>query len=140
MRTYITGSEQETQACGAMLAGELSAPAVVALSGGLGAGKTAFVRGMASVLAPGAHVSSPTYALVHEYGGKPPLVHFDMYRIAGWADLESTGYYDYLASGAVLAVEWSENIAAALPEGTVYVTIEDLGAGKRRILIGEAPV
>lgn len=140
MQQTVTHSVQETEVCAARLASSLTAPTVVALFGDLGMGKTAFVRGMASVLAPDAAVSSPTFSLVHEYGGNPPLVHFDMYRICGWEDLETTGYYDYLASGAILAVEWSENITAALPENTVYVTIERIDDQSRCIWIGDKPI
>jgi tRNA threonylcarbamoyladenosine biosynthesis protein TsaE len=97
---------------------------VLAFFGGLGMGKTAFVRGLASVHCPEAQVSSPTFALVNEYGGTPPLIHFDMYRVDGYEDLLTTGFFDYLDMGAVLSVEWSENIENALPENTVRVTIE----------------
>lgn len=92
MAVYQTNSEQETMALGAQLARSLTGGSVVAMFGGLGMGKTAFVRGMAQVLAPGAAVTSPTFALVHEYGGNPPLCHFDMYRVENWEDLYSTGF------------------------------------------------
>lgn len=82
-----------------------------------------------------AEVSSPTFALVHEYGGTPPLVHFDMYRVNGWEDLDSTGFFDYIGRGAVLAVEWSENIEAALPPDAIRVRFEALGETKRRITV-----
>ncbi len=96
-------------------------------------GKTAFVRGMAVGLGLSAEVSSPTFALVHEYGGQPPLVHFDMYRVSGWEDLYSTGFFEYLDAGCILAVEWSENIEAALPPHTVRIHFERLGDTTRRI-------
>ena len=82
----------------------------MALFGGMGMGKTAFVRGMAAGFGLKAEVSSPTFSLVNEYGGHPPFVHFDMYRVSGWDDLMTTGFFDYLDSGAVIAVEWSERI------------------------------
>lgn len=123
-----TASPAETEAIGAELARKLleneSLPRYVALYGDLGVGKTAFVRGVASVLAPGAAVRSPTFALVHEYRGTPPLFHFDMYRITGEDDLYSIGYDDYLTRGGVILVEWSENIPYALPDLFLRVTIQ----------------
>ncbi len=130
-----THTENETQALGERLAAKCTAGTVVAFFGGLGMGKTAFVRGMARHLSPDAHVSSPTFALVNDYGGTPPLVHFDMYRITGWEDLDTTGYYDYQDQGAVLAVEWSENIEAALPPDAVRVTFRRLSETEREITI-----
>lgn len=135
MTVTVTHSAAETEALGAAFARSLIGGTVVALYGGLGMGKTAFVRGMASVLSPKAEVSSPTFALVHDYGGSPPLVHFDMYRVAGWDDLYATGFFDYIDAGAVVAVEWSENIEAALPEGTRRVTFTRLSDTDRRIEI-----
>lgn len=137
MRTVITRSPEETEALGAALAGTLTGGTVVALFGGLGMGKTAFVRGMARAMAPQAQVSSPTFALVNEYGGTPPLVHFDMYRIGSWDELYSTGFFEYLDAGAVLAVEWSENIEGALPESTVRVRFSREDEQTRRIEIEE---
>lgn len=132
---FFTNSEQETMELGNRLARQCKAGTVVAFFGGLGMGKTAFVRGMAQVLAPSAHVSSPTFALVNDYGGNPPLVHFDMYRISGWEDLDVTGFFDYQEQGAVLAVEWSENIEAALPETAVRITFERLSETRRKITV-----
>lgn len=131
----VTHSPAETEAVAARLAAVLRAGDVVALFGGLGMGKTAFVRGMAEGRGLDAEVSSPTFALVHEYGGSPPLVHFDMYRIGCWDDLYSTGFFDYLDTGAILAVEWSENIEAALPDNAVRVCFERLAENERRITI-----
>lgn len=133
--TVVTHSESETGELGARLAACCTAGTVVAFFGGLGMGKTAFVRGMASVLSPDAHVSSPTFALVNNYGGTPPLVHFDMYRVTGWEDLDTTGYYDYQDQGAILAVEWSENIEMALPSHAVRVTFRRLSETEREITI-----
>jgi len=135
---YITRSEAETEALGARTAKELLARfpdgAVFAMFGGLGMGKTAFVRGMAIGLGLDAEVSSPTFALVNDYG---PLVHFDMYRLEGTdeADLASTGFYDYLEAGRMLAVEWSEHIEDYLPPGTVRAVFEKLGDDTRKIII-----
>lgn len=135
MKTVITHSPAETEAVGRELAASLQSGRVIALFGGLGMGKTAFVRGMAAGRGLNAEVSSPTFALVHEYGGTPPLIHFDMYRITGWEDLYTTGFFDYLEQGALLAVEWSENIENALPEDAIRVTIEALSDTDRRITI-----
>lgn len=132
---WNTHSAEETEAAGAALARELGPGTVVAMFGGLGMGKTAFVRGMAAGLGLQAEVSSPTFALVHEYGGNPPLVHFDMYRVSGWDDLYSTGFFDYLDQGAILAVEWSENIEAALPDDAVRVVFERAGDTGRVITV-----
>lgn len=130
---WTTRSPEETEAVGARLAGSLTGGQVVALFGGLGMGKTAFVRGMAAGLGLRGPVSSPTFALVHEYGGQPPLVHFDMYRVSGWDDLYTTGFFDYIDAGCILAVEWSEHIEAALPEDALRVRFTRLSETERRI-------
>lgn len=132
---FETHSAAQTEEVGARLAASLRGGAVVAMFGGLGMGKTAFVRGMAQTMCPAAEVSSPTFALVQDYGGNPPLVHFDMYRIETWDDLYATGFFDYIDAGAVLAVEWSEQIEGALPEDAVRVTFERLSDTDRRITI-----
>ncbi len=124
----ISSSVQETEAFGAALANEFNTrselPPFLALFGDLGVGKTAFVRGFASVIAPNAIVRSPTFALVNEYRSKPrSLFHFDMYRIETEEDLESIGFYDYFNRGGICLVEWSENIPYALPEEYLRVTI-----------------
>ncbi len=116
MVEYISTSPQMTEQLGKTLASELKPGMVVAFFGDMGSGKTVFTRGLASGLHCSESVSSPTFALVHEYGGEPPLAHFDMYRISTWDALDSTGFYDYIDQGYVLAVEWSENIENALPE------------------------
>lgn len=134
MPKYITNTPQETEDLGAKLSSHLKAGDVVALYGGLGMGKTAFVRGMAAGLGLDCtQVSSPTFALVNDYGGNPPLVHFDMYRINSWEDLYSTGFFDYLDADAVLAVEWSENIENALPEQAIRVTFSRISDNQRQI-------
>ncbi len=119
MSTFVSHSVKETEEYGEKLACELRAGDVVALFGGMGMGKTQLVRGMARGMGLSATVSSPTFALVHDYGGQPPLVHFDMYRVNGWEDLYSTGFFDYVDMGAILIVEWSENIEQALPEDAI---------------------
>ena len=135
MSRIVTHSPSAPEAVGSRLAAQCGAGTVVAFFGGLGMGKTAFVRGMAQVLAPQAEVSSPTFALVNDYGGNPPLVHFDMYRVTGWEDLDTTGFFEYQDAGAVLAVEWSENIEAALTADAIRVTFERLSETERAITI-----
>ena len=120
----ITHSPQETEQFGEQLGKRLIGNEVLALRGGMGMGKTALVRGIARGVGSKSEVSSPTFALVHEYtDGKIPLYHFDMYRVASWDDLYSTGFFDYLETG-VLVIEWSENIEEALPPQTVFITLE----------------
>ena len=119
MSIFQSNSVELTENYGEQLAKELKAGDVVAMFGGMGMGKTQLVRGIARGLGLDAEVSSPTFALVHDYGGNPPLVHFDMYRIGGWEDLYSTGFFDYQENGAILTVEWSENIENALPENAI---------------------
>lgn len=119
----------ETEACGAQLAAAMQAdtalPPFVALYGDLGVGKTAFVRGFASVFSPKISVRSPTFALVNEYRATSKrLFHFDMYRIENEDDLYSIGFYDYLDRNGICLVEWSEKIPYAIPEEYVRVTIE----------------
>ena len=120
---YQTNSPEETEALGERLASILHGGEVLAYYGGMGMGKTAFTRGLARGLGITEGVSSPTFALVHEYSGNIPLYHFDMFRVSGWDDLYSTGFFDYLETDAVLAIEWSENIEGALPEGTIRIEI-----------------
>ena len=119
----ISRSERETENAGAELAKKLAPGAVVALFGDLGAGKTAFVRGMCRGLGIDFPVSSPTFTVVNEYPGKIPLFHFDMYRLASSDELFDIGWDDYLERGGVCAVEWSENVRDALPPDAVTVTI-----------------
>ena len=140
MAERITNSPTETEAVGASFAPLVSSGGVIALYGGLGMGKTAFVRGLAAGLKRDAEVSSPTFALVNDYGGNPPLVHFDMYRVTGWEDLYTTGFFDYLDAGAILVIEWSEHVEAALPEGTIRVYFTRLDESRRKICWDEPPV
>lgn len=139
MSTYITNSPEETEELGFKLAKSLKGGEVVAFRGGLGMGKTCFTRGLARGLGFKGDVTSPTFALINEYiGGRLPLYHFDMYRISGWEDLYSTGFFDYIEQGGVIAAEWSENIENALPESTVTVTFVRLGDNKREITVNGA--
>ena len=134
---YITNSPAETEAVGAALSKVLSPGAVIAYRGDLGAGKTAFTRGLARGLGYTDLVTSPTYTIVNEYlGGRIPLFHFDMYRLRSSDDLFDIGWDDYLERGGICAVEWSENVADAM-EGAIRVRIEKLGEDSRRITIEE---
>ena len=132
---FLTNSPEETEAIGKRLGEKLTPGAVIAYQGDLGAGKTAFTRGVACGLGAKESVTSPTYTIVNEYlSGKYPLFHFDMYRLASSDDLFDIGWEDYLERGGVCAVEWSENVADAM-EGAIIVTIEKLGEETRRITI-----
>ena len=124
MISFISESTADTEAFAEKLAKKLSGGTVIAFFGGLGAGKTSFTRGLARGMGINADVSSPTFAIVNDYGGKPPLVHFDMYKVESWDDLYSSGFFDYYDMGAILCTEWSENIENALPENTVRVRFE----------------
>ena len=132
---YQTNSPEETEALGERLASILHGGEVLAFYGGMGMGKTAFTRGLARGLGITEGVSSPTFALVHEYSGNIPLYHFDMFRVSGWDDLYSTGFFDYLETDAVLAIEWSENITEYLPKNTIWVAIEIQSDTDRKIQI-----
>ena len=121
---HVTNSPEETEALGEMLAGRLEPGTVIAFTGDLGAGKTAFVRGLARGLGITERVTSPTFTIVNEYeGGRLPLFHFDMYRLGSADELFDIGWEDYLARGGVCAVEWSENVSDALEEGCLRVDI-----------------
>ena len=132
---YITNSPEETEALGERLAQTLTPGTVLAYRGDLGAGKTAFTRGLARGLGYKEPVTSPTYTIVNEYlGGRLPLFHFDMYRLSSEEDLWDIGWEDYLERGGVCAVEWSENVAAALT-GAMLVSIEKAGENTRKITV-----
>ena len=132
---FLTNSPLETELVGEKLAKILMPGAVIAYRGDLGAGKTAFTRGLARGLGYVEPVTSPTYTIVNEYlGGHLPLFHFDMYRLASSEDLWDIGWEDYLDRGGVCAVEWSENVEDAL-ENPIMITIEKLDETCRRIII-----
>ena len=117
MKTYYTDSAEQTKKVAEGIAEKLNGGEVIAMKGDLGAGKTCFVSGLAAALGFSGEVTSPTFAIINEYlGGRLNVYHFDMYRVTSWEDLYSTGYFEYLEAGGVVAVEWSENIEAALPE------------------------
>ena len=138
---YRSNSEAETEALGAELAGRLRAGDVVAFSGDLGAGKTAFTRGLARGLGVTERVTSPTFTIVNEYdGGQLPLFHFDLYRLSSSEELFDIGWEDYLSRGGVCAVEWSERADDALEEDTIRVDIRrGEGDGQRRLKVTNAP-
>ena len=131
---YISKSEQETERIGSEFAASLPGGTVVAMYGDLGAGKTAFVRGMARGMGLDCRVSSPTFTIVNEYLGERELIHFDMYRLSSADELFDIGWEDYISRGAVCVVEWSENVAEAMEEA-ITVTIEKLGEDTRRITL-----
>ena len=120
---FLSHSAQETESIGESLAQELRAGDVLAFTGSLGMGKTAFTRGLARGLGCRGRVTSPTFTIVNEYEGKTPLFHFDMYRLGSSDELFDIGWDDYLARGGVCAVEWSERVSDALPGDTIFVDI-----------------
>lgn len=122
-KTYASDSIAKTHQIAQTLAQALKSRDVVAFRGGMGAGKTTFIQGLAQALGVAGEVSSPTFALVHEYPGSPPLFHFDMYRIESIDDLYSTGFFDYLDTDGILVIEWSEKIDSFLPDHTIFVEI-----------------
>lgn len=135
-KIFFSNSPADTRKIAADLAGYLHGGEVIAFYGDLGMGKTCFVTGLAEGLGFSGEVSSPTFAIINEYsGGRLNLYHFDMYRISGWDDLYSTGYFEYMESGGVLAIEWSENIENALPEDAIRVTIKRIDESQREIII-----
>ena len=135
---FITNTPEETEALGARLARALEPGAVVAFTGDLGAGKTAFVRGLARGLGVQDRVTSPTFTIVNEYeGGRLPLFHFDLYRLGSADELFDIGWEDYLARGGVCAVEWSERMEELLEPGTVRVDLRRGEDEDRRVITVE---
>ena len=120
---FLSHSAEETERFGESLAQKLRAGDVLAFTGSLGMGKTAFTRGLARGLGCRGRVTSPTFTIVNEYEGKTPLFHFDMYRLGSSDELFDIGWDDYLARGGVCAVEWSERVSDALPGDTIFVDI-----------------
>ena len=132
---FVSDSVEQTEALGARLAGALGPGAVVAFTGDLGAGKTAFIRGLARGLGVPERVTSPTFTIVDEHeGGRLPLFHFDLYRLGGADELYDIGWEDYLARGGVCAVEWSERMEDALEPGAVRVDIRRGGDDGQRLI------
>ena len=137
MLERMTYSVEETEQFGRMLAGRLRPGDLLVLSGDLGAGKTALVRGLAAGLGLEDEVSSPTFVIMNEYRGRGPvrLCHFDFSRLRDEDDLYSTGYYDLLGTDAILAVEWGERIPEALPKAAIWVRMKRVDAQTRRITV-----
>jgi tRNA threonylcarbamoyladenosine biosynthesis protein TsaE len=136
METYITNSPEETEEVAKEFAKSLNGGEVIAYRGNLGMGKTCFTRGLAKGLGYDGYVTSPTFALINEYlGGRLNIYHFDMYRISSWDELYSSGFFEYIEQGGIVACEWSENIENALPQNTIYVELEALGENQRKITI-----
>ena len=135
MAEFISHSQLETEEIGQKLAEKLPGGSVVAMYGDLGAGKTAFVRGMAKGMGLSCRVSSPTFTIVNEYLGERELIHFDMYRLSSADELFDIGWEDYLSRGAVCAVEWSEKVQDAFFGDEITVRIEKLSDTERKITI-----
>lgn len=134
--TFKTTSPQQTIALGEEIGKRLKGGEVIAYSGGLGAGKTTITRGISLGMGLGDNVTSPTFALVNEYSGSQrSLCHFDMYRITDSADLETTGFYDYLDGNNVLCVEWSENIISELPPDSISINLQRVDDTTRLITV-----
>ncbi len=132
----ITHNAEETIEFAKEIGSRLKKGDIVAYTGGLGAGKTTFTRGLAMGLGMDDNVTSPTFSLVNEYHSRDiSLYHFDMYRIMGADDLETTGFYDYSTDDSVFAIEWSENISEELPDNAVIINIERIDDNTRRITV-----
>ena len=132
MVIFKTKNLTETEELGKKIAHALKGSEVIAYFGGLGMGKTTLTRAIVNALGTDDDVSSPTFAIVNEYKTKFNIYHFDMYRIAGWDDLYSTGFFDYLDTG-ILIVEWSENIENALPDNAIKINIKKGNTDNERI-------
>ena len=135
MAEFFSKNELETEELGARLAQSIAGGAVIAMYGDLGAGKTAFVRGMARGLGLDCRVSSPTFTIVNEYLGERELIHFDMYRLSSGDELFDIGWEDYINRGAVCSVEWSENVEDAFYGDEIKLRIEKLSDTERKITI-----
>ncbi len=134
MIEFISKSVEETEDFAEDFSKNLNGNEIIAMYGDLGAGKTAFTRGLARGLGVEENVTSPTFAIVNEYSGTCRLYHFDMYRIESWNDLYSIGFFDYIDNG-VIVIEWSENIEGALPDTAIKVCIEKTGESERTFKI-----
>ena len=136
MKEILSCSAEDTIKAAENFAKALRGGEIIAFKGGMGVGKTHFVRGLAKALGFSGNVNSPTFAIVNEYrGGRLDLFHFDMYRVESWEDLDSCGFFDYMNENGVIAAEWSENIENALPDNTIYITIEKTGEDSRKITV-----
>lgn len=132
---YFSNSEDETRRIAKEIAERLDPDDVILFSGEMGAGKTAFTKGLAEYFGTEEEVSSPTFALVHEYPGKIPIFHFDLYRISGFDDLYAIGFFDYLDRGGICVIEWSENVPELQDEleNVVKIDITKLSENGREI-------
>lgn len=132
---YISNSEDETRKIAKEIAERLQADDVILFSGEMGAGKTAFTKGLAEYFGTDEEVSSPTFALVHEYPGRIPIFHFDLYRISGFDDLYAIGFFDYLDRGGICVIEWSENVPELQDEleNVIKIDIRKLSENGREI-------
>ncbi len=134
--TFVSHSPDDTIAFAEKVGSLLKGGDIIAYKGGMGAGKTTFTRGLCKGLRLPDEVTSPTFALVNEYRGEEiTLYHFDMYRISGEGDLETTGFYDYISPESVIAVEWSENIEDCLPKDIITIEIETTDENERKITV-----
>lgn len=134
--TFVSHSPDDTIAFAEKVGSLLKGGDIIAYKGGMGAGKTTFTRGLCKGLGLPDEVTSPTFALVNEYRGEEiTLYHFDMYRISGEGDLETTGFYDYISPESVIAVEWSENIEDCLPKDIITIEIETTDENERKITV-----
>ena len=135
MKEILSCSAEDTIKAAENFAKALRGGEIIAFKGGMGVGKTHFVRGLAKALGFSGNVNSPTFAIVNEYrGGRLDLFHFDMYRVESWEDLDSCGFFDYMNENGVIAAEWSENIENALPENYIRIEIEHGKTDESRIL------
>lgn len=134
MAVFHSHSEEETKQIAAELAGRVGPGTVIAFTGGMGMGKTAFTSGFLRGLGRNISVSSPTFSLINDYGGDPPVYHFDMYRIDSYRDLESTGFFDYIDGYSIILIEWSENIKEYLPDGYIPINISPGDSPDERII------
>lgn len=134
MIKFETHSYRETENFAFDFAKQIKGGAVIAFTGGMGMGKTAFTRGFVRGMGNQSDVYSPTFAIVNDYGGSPHIYHFDMYRIDTWDALYSTGFFDYITDESVLLIEWSENIENALRDDTVFVNIEAGDSDNDRVI------
>ena len=136
MEVFMSDSPIRTEEIAATFAERLKGGEGVAFRGDLGMGKTCFTRGLAAGLGYSGEVTSPTFALINEYiGGRVPLYHFDMYRISSWEELYSSGFFEYIEEGGIVAAEWSENIENALLDNTWYIEFELINENSRKITV-----
>lgn len=129
---FISHSADETKAFAAKLAKTLEGGSVLCMYGDLGAGKTAFVQGMAEGLLVTDYVSSPTFTIINEYNGALPLYHFDVYRISDSEEMYEIGFEEYINSDGICVIEWAELIEDILPESRINITINKLSADDER--------